>query len=170
MQFVWEIYQTRGWKWKPCLLSPSIFIKACSFTSVASVTLSTRQAFIAYWHQLYELLWLRDAFAKGSSLGIEALLQCLVLGCGTSGTVTLWGPHPGDRFCPTSQTIVVVIQPGSVEITSNLSMRGLRLVEDNAFCFSETVLTCSSLTGNEFYCCQTQRIALLRHKQVRNNR
>lgn len=119
MQFKWEIYQTGGWKWKPCLLSLSIFIRARSFASALSFILSTRRAFIVYWQQPYEPLGLREAFAKGSALGHPALLQCSVRGRSTSGTATLWGQYPGDWFRLTSQTTVAVSQPGSTLFNRN---------------------------------------------------
>lgn len=42
-------------------------------------------------------------------------------------------------------------------------------MEGNDFCFSETVWTCSLLSGYEFNCCQTQRDVLLSRKRIRNS-
>lgn len=120
VQLTRKIYQSGGCSWKICLLSLSIFIKARSFASVPSTTLSTRRTFIVYWHQPYEPLQLREGFVKRMLWHIRSCCSAEAWAVALRGHLHCGGSILETGFASQSGP-VAVSQPGSTLFNRNCS-------------------------------------------------
>lgn len=135
VQFTWKIYQSGGCSWKICLLSLSILIKARSFASVPSTTLSTRRTFTVCWHQPYEPLQLREGFVKRMLWVVQSCCSAEAWAVALQGHLHYGGSILETGFASQSRP-VAVNQPRSTrwtETAPSLRTGGLRAREGMVF-------------------------------------